>query len=235
MNAPTDDIHDAAAAYALDALDELERARFELHLIRCESCRQDVSDFRRTAGVLGRAAAEPPPAEMRDRVLASIGAVRQESPNSTPMSTIRRRRPWITGVVAAAAVALAAVLGFIALDARQDRDDAQLIARTLTAPDSTTVELTGSGGNGRVVWSEAEGRAVLVLDDLAPVPDGRAYELWFVVDDAPRPAGVFHPNDGRVVAMLDDLPTGAQAIAVTEEDAAGADAPTGPLLLQGAV
>ena len=165
MNAPTDDTHDAAAAYALDALDELERARFEVHLMRCESCQQDVADFRRTASVLGRAAAEEPPPEMRDRVLASIGSVRQGSPNGAPRSSVRRRRSWISGAFAAAAVALVAVLGFVAIDARQDRNDAELIARTLTAPDSTTVELAGTGGSGRVVWSETEGRAVLVLDD----------------------------------------------------------------------
>jgi anti-sigma-K factor RskA len=235
MNAPADDIHDAAAAYALDALDDLERARFEAHLARCESCRRDVADFRRTASVLGRAAAEAPPPDLRGRVLASIGSVRQESPHAASPARLRGKRHWST-VAAVAAIVLIALLGFVAIDARRDDDrESELIARTLTAPDSTTVELAGSGGRGRVVWSETEGRAVLVLDDLAGLPDERAYELWFVVDDTPRPAGVFRPDGGRVVAVLDDLPTDAQAIAVTEEDAAGADAPTGPLLLQGEV
>jgi anti-sigma-K factor RskA len=236
MNAPTDDVHDAAAAYALDALDDLERARFEAHLARCESCRRDVEDFRRTAHVLGRAVAEPPPADLRDRVLSSIATVRQDSPRGPARaSTPPRRRGFVAVVAAAAMVLLVAALGFVAVDARRGRDDAERVAAVFTAPDSRTVELAGTGGAGRVVWSESEQRAVLVLDDVEPVGEDRAYELWFVADDVPRPAGLFRPDDGRVVAVLEDLPAGADVVAITEEDAAGAEAPTGPILLQGTV
>ncbi len=33
------DIHHLTGAYALDAVDDIERARFEQHLAECEDCR----------------------------------------------------------------------------------------------------------------------------------------------------------------------------------------------------
>ncbi len=38
----TDDIHALSGAYAVDALDELERVQFEQHLAGCSACRAEV-------------------------------------------------------------------------------------------------------------------------------------------------------------------------------------------------
>ena len=40
------DIHALSGAYAVDALDETERAEFERHLTGCPSCRDEVDDLR---------------------------------------------------------------------------------------------------------------------------------------------------------------------------------------------
>jgi anti-sigma-K factor RskA len=236
VNAPADEIHDAAGAYALDALDDLERARFEAHLSRCATCRQDVADFRATARLLGAAAAEDPPPALRDSVLSAIRDVRQESPFGLQGKRRSGARPWITALGVAAAVAIIGLLSVFAIDARNQRDDAQLLAATLAAPDARTVDLAPVGtdaGAGRIVWSESEGRAVLVLDSMPPPADGRTYELWFIEGDTPRPIGTFDPTDGRVVEVLDDLPTNAQMIGVTDEPASGSELPTTPILLLG--
>ena len=37
------DLHKLTGAYAVDALDELERARFEQHLTECDDCRAEVA------------------------------------------------------------------------------------------------------------------------------------------------------------------------------------------------
>jgi anti-sigma-K factor RskA len=236
MNVPADEIHDAAGAYALDALDDLERVRFEAHLARCAACRQDVADFRDTARILASAVAAEPPASLRGEVLAAIQGVRQDSPFGSPAAHRARPRPWLTALSAAAAIAIIGLLAVITIDARNERDDAQLLAATLAAPDARTVELAPVGaaaGSGRVVWSESQGRAVVVLDELADPGEGRAYELWFIEDGTPRPAGVFDPGGARVVELLDTIPDDADAIGVTEEPAGGSAAPTGPILLLG--
>jgi anti-sigma-K factor RskA len=75
------EIHDAAAAYALDALDPVEQQEFEEHLDGCAECRRDVEELRETAAdlVLSVVAPPPPPA-LRAAVLAGIVGVEQLPP-----------------------------------------------------------------------------------------------------------------------------------------------------------
>jgi anti-sigma-K factor RskA len=237
MNAAADEIHAAAGAYALHALDELERVRFEAHLTRCATCRQDVEDFQATAQLLGAAVAEQPPPALRAEVLTAIRDVRQESPLGRSRLRPDIGRPWFVALGAAAVLAVIGLLAVLTIDARDQRDDAQLLAETMAAPDARTLELTpatsGGDGSGRLVWSEDQGRSVLVLDALPDTAAGRAYELWFIEGDTPKPMGVFDQDDGRLVAMVDDVPAGAHMVGVTEEPDEGSALPTGPLLLVG--
>lgn len=73
--------HDAAAAYALDALDPAEAEEFEEHLAGCDDCRREVAALRETAAdlVLAEPAPPPPPA-LRAAVLAGITGVAQLPP-----------------------------------------------------------------------------------------------------------------------------------------------------------
>ncbi|HEY9395441.1 MAG TPA: zf-HC2 domain-containing protein, partial [Nocardioides sp.] len=47
------DIHALSGAYAVDALDDIERARFEEHLAVCADCRDEVASLRDTTWMLG--------------------------------------------------------------------------------------------------------------------------------------------------------------------------------------
>jgi hypothetical protein len=67
--------HALAGAYALDALDAAERARFERHLATCRTCPDEVRGFAATATVLGVAAAVTPPPALKGRVLADVAAL----------------------------------------------------------------------------------------------------------------------------------------------------------------
>lgn len=74
-------MHDAAAAYALDALDAAEQEEFERHLAGCADCRREVAELRETAsGLVLSASAPPPPPELRAAVLAGIVGVEQLAP-----------------------------------------------------------------------------------------------------------------------------------------------------------
>ncbi|MEV7073472.1 anti-sigma factor [Streptomyces sp. NPDC093990] len=74
-----EDLHSLAAPYALDALEPAERARFERHLRKCDSCAAEVRALSEDAVRLAWSAAAPPPSAMRDRVLAAVRATPQES------------------------------------------------------------------------------------------------------------------------------------------------------------
>ena len=88
MTTPND-IHALSGAYAVDALDDIERAGFERHLAECADCRAEVASLRETAALLAedaatdaaRRAARPrarrhqdrPPAAARDPAPAASG------------------------------------------------------------------------------------------------------------------------------------------------------------------
>lgn len=80
-------LHELAAAYALGALDELERARFERALAASPRLQAEVDAFRETAASLGDAIPPvAPPADLKDRLFARLDEVPQErtSPERTP-------------------------------------------------------------------------------------------------------------------------------------------------------
>ena len=82
------EIHDAAAAYALDALDPVEQEEFESHLVTCAACTREVAELRETAAELVLSAgAPPPPPALRASVLAGIVGVEQ-----LPAPEVRPRR-----------------------------------------------------------------------------------------------------------------------------------------------
>ena len=78
------DIHALVGAYAVDALDDVERAAFERHLDGCPACRAEVDGLREAASVIGGSVAQDPPSGLRDQVLADIATVRPLPPHTAP-------------------------------------------------------------------------------------------------------------------------------------------------------
>ena len=74
------DVHALSGAYALDALDDIERAGFERHLAICETCREEVASLQEAAAVLSEAYEMTPPAVLRERVMAEIATFRPLPP-----------------------------------------------------------------------------------------------------------------------------------------------------------
>ena len=176
------DIHKLTGAYATDALDDLERARFEQHLAGCEDCRAEVAELREAAARLAESVATAPPASLRASVLAGIAQVRPLPPQApapaAPVpSTSAPGRRWFPFLVAAA-VAILVGLG-AAVTQPWAGDDAPRLSATeqvLEAPDAEEVFLDlGDACQATVVRSKAEDRAVIVTEDMAPAPTGRVY------------------------------------------------------------
>ncbi|KQQ10358.1 anti-sigma factor domain-containing protein [Rathayibacter sp. Leaf296] len=95
------------------------------------------------------------------------------------------------------------------------------------APDAQeAVATVASGETATLVWSGSLGRSALVVDDLAPLPDGKTYELWYIDSTGPVAAGLFEGGDGRTVAPLEGTMAEGAVVAVTIEDEGGSDTPT---------
>ena len=74
------DIHALAGAYAIDAVDDLERAAFDRHLADCETCANEVGELRDAAARLTEGTWSVPPPRMREQVLARAAATPQLAP-----------------------------------------------------------------------------------------------------------------------------------------------------------
>lgn len=208
------DIHALSGAYAVDALDDAERAEFERHLTGCPTCRSEVDSLRETAALLAETTLAQPSAGLRDRVLADIGAVRPLPPEPAEPETATvtelepRRRRRFTGFLAAAAAVVA--LGAGAVVWQQVDDSPSRTDQVIEASDAQefTQPLPG-GGTATVVWSQEENGAVLITHDLPAAPSGHEYALWLQQDDVLVPAGI--------------MPGGADDTVLFEGDAATAD------------
>lgn len=77
---PPEDEHAMVGAYALDAVDERERAEFEVHLAGCPLCSVDVPAFREVLARLARSAQTTPPADLVARAVRQAHAVHQDPP-----------------------------------------------------------------------------------------------------------------------------------------------------------
>lgn len=89
------ELHSLVGAYALNALSDAERWRFEEHLAECETCALDIRGLREATSRLGTAVAEQPPAALRGRVFAEIAGVRQlpPAPAGEPVRRPAEQRP----------------------------------------------------------------------------------------------------------------------------------------------
>jgi anti-sigma factor RsiW len=224
-------IHELSAAYALHALDAREAAGFEAHLAGCEDCRAAVASFAETAAALAYAPESPvPPAALRGRILTAATAERS---NVVPL---RRRRP-VQIVAAAAAVAAGVAIGFGVwasslndrLQQEQDVSAARAAALHIVAAPGTRITEIG-GGHGSLAVAR-DGRAVLMLGDMAPAPSGHTYEAWVIpAQSRPQPAGVFGGGNDTMLALQRPVPEGA-VVAVTVERGSGSDSPhSAPIL-----
>ncbi|MFD4574359.1 anti-sigma factor domain-containing protein [Streptomyces sp. NPDC058417] len=84
------DLHSLAAPYALDALEPDERRRFEKHLRGCDRCTAEVRLLAEDAVRLAWSTAAPPPAALRERVLAAVRTTPQDPAPAARRDAARR-------------------------------------------------------------------------------------------------------------------------------------------------
>jgi len=225
------DIHALVGAYAVDALDDLERAAFERHLSECSACQVEVAGLREAAAAIGVTAAVQPPAGLRDKVLADIATVRPLPPSveqpaaSAAAGRLTRFRP--RALIAAAAAVIALGAGAAVVQPWDDGPTATPTAaqRVAAADDATTYTQKVGDATATLVVSEQLNEAVLVTTDMPAAPEGKVYELWLDHEGVGMvPAGLMEGDEPEVV--LEGDPATAIGFGITVEPDGGSEEPT---------
>lgn len=252
-------MHELAGPYAVDALPDDERRFFERHLDDCRDCRGEVDELQATAAFLGTAAAEGPPAGMRDRVLAAVAATPQEAPEreqaaagTAPVGTApagaapagtapqprdarERLRQLLPAVAAVIVLGVAGVTVAVTQAGTGEEPGDGPLAEIIAASDAQIADLAApEGTSARLVWSAERGEGVFITEGLADAPEGQAYALWVIATDTPALVGMFQPDDqGSASHVISDQLAGAVTVAVTVEAEEGVEAPTTEPLIVG--
>ena len=249
------DIHALSGAYAIDALDDIERAQFERHLAVCADCQAEVDSLREAAALLPETTMAAPPEDLRARVLADIATVRPLPPltgtplqpvpepvtgpvgeesaaPSAPGTVVPLRRPLrrrLTGLVAAAAAVAAIGTGAVWQPWHDSTSQTQLSAadRIRSAPDAMTVTQRVDGGEATVVASKSLNKFLISTQGLPALPAGKVYEMW--LQDADQ--GMVPVPGGLMTAadttvVLDGNIANAVGAGITVEPAGGSRVPT---------
>ena len=222
-------------AYALDALDEQERAQFEAHLAGCADCAAEVRSLRAAAAELSHTTSTAPPPGLRADILDAIGTVRPLPPagdNVVELATHRSSR-WLWQSVAAACLLLAVAATAWGYqqhrDAGRRQDRSAAIISVLENPDVRTVTgAVGGTGQATLLYSKAEHRFVLLGRDVPAPSADHTYQLWMIDPrGAATSAGVFRPDaKGNVLVQASGDLTGAASMGISLEPDGGSSRPT---------
>ncbi len=241
-----EDYKEMIPARALSALETAEAQALNEHLENCAECRKELDEWQATAAALslGASPAEPSP-RVRERILDEVRKDLSE-PNVVPFRSTPRNL-WSSfgslGAMAAAVLFTALIVGLIVLwrqnnAIRKDLEQSREFVQLVTSPGARVSELKGTAaaaGATATVAYDSNGHAILVASNLPNLPQGKAYQLWFIVGDKPPvPGKTFAPDSNGQGVLKEQMPReaiNAPVFAVTVERVGGATTPTAPIYL----
>jgi anti-sigma-K factor RskA len=224
-----------AGAYALDSLDEAERAEFEEHLAGCADCAAEVAGLRAAVAELSQPTVVPAPPALRTELLAEIARVRPLPPRAGSVSPLGRRLPRRFWPALAAACALIAVLAagwgvqqHRQLTAAQHKEPTGLSAIFDSSDVTATPVALGQAGRATLIYSKAKQQLLLVGQHVPVPPDGKTYQLWMLSPSgAATSGGLFRPDaDGNVVVQASGDLARTAHMGISVEASGGAAQPT---------
>jgi anti-sigma-K factor RskA len=220
-------------AFVLGALPDEERREFEEYLVAHPERQAEIEELSTVAGLLALSPEEhEPPPELRRRIMEAVGAEAGRAHESR-----RSVFAWIGELLSVRNLALGAaallVIGLFSWSILLREEVQDLQGRVQSLQNQTQgpqmVELGGAGTEqgARAELVTLEGnRAVLVVEDMPPVPEGKTYQIWVIEGDVPKSSGLFKPKQESVAAVVEHPVDGGDVIAVTVEPEGGSPQPT---------
>ncbi len=232
---PDDHLDELLGAYALDAVDDLERRRVEAYLADHPEARAAVWQMRQAASMLAHAG-NPAPDGVWDRIADTLEA-RPPRPDGLPVARQDASRRWLAPALAAAAIAVATLAGVVtALVLDDETAPTASVEQAYEAarddPDGRVVNLASEDGtiNAEAVV-QPDGVGFLSAGTLPELPESETYQLW----------GVYGDGDVISLGVVGNRPSiepfaaegDLDALVITREAAGGVQASTSGALLVG--
>jgi hypothetical protein len=249
-----------AALYALDALDGADLVTYEIHRRDCLPCRRAEADFARVTA--GLAPADPAPESLKARVDAALP--RKESGRSNIVTALAMAAVLMIAVglflqsrhYANLWVEAQTQLSFSETNRKLAQEQLENVIRQLVTTRRDRDELDhmavlaakgryvalaaakpGIDGSAVVFW-DGEGKGVVFVPrGMKPLPPGKHYVLWAVME---KPVAVADVMTGKMYGMAPVMAApmagGAKAFAISIEDSNRPDSPTADqVVMAGAV
>ena len=201
MDPVHDEVEELLGAYALDAVNDEERAAVEAHLADCPRCRAEVDGHREVAAHLASSGA-PAPDELWDRIAGAIGGDQPPPLRLVVEQPSERRRSRFPMLAAAAALLVVALVGggLLLRDDDPSRDDLRSLAlAAFESPRADTAELVDDDG--------------VPLARVAVLPDGTGYLLAGALPDLDDGIYQLWGSDGERVVSLGAMGSAPQIVA----------------------
>lgn len=244
-----------AEIYALDAVSDDERAMIDDYIKDAPEASEFLDRVREARETLAVSFApdEAPPAGLFDNIMERITTNAATQPPAEPaappvvspavddLAAARAKREertraggarrWIAGAAAAAVIALGGI-GVGAYVSTQNDPVNQVLQAQDVQKKSAPVP---GGGTATISASSARDSFVVLMDGVAPAPEGKVYQLWTLPKDgsAPVPQGTMDAETLSKPAVVKGL-SSASSVAITVEPTGGSRAPTtDPVLVVG--
>jgi anti-sigma-K factor RskA len=227
-------------AFVLGALPDEERRDFEEYLASHPERQAEIEELGTVAGLLALSPEEhEPPPDLRRRIMSVVEAAEAGRPRVESRSWFARRREslGVRGLALGAAVAML-VIGLFSwnLILQGEVQDLQGRVQSLQSqpqwPQMVALRGPGvtQGARAQVMILNNE-RAVLMAEELPPVPKDKTYQIWVIEDDIAKPSGLFEPKEEPIAVAVGTPLDGTEAIAVSVEPDGGSTEPTTEPLL----
>jgi anti-sigma-K factor RskA len=170
---------------------------------------------------------------------AAVAAAPAVAPDRGGSAAERAQRRWFqrpAGILAASAAAAAIFVGGTfagqalygdPADEFSENQAASLAEINAAADSQRATAETVDGQETTLVWSGELGLSAIIVEDLPALGDEQDYQLWYIGDEGPVPAGTFDSaGSGTMFRVLDGTMSAGDAVGVTVEPKGGSDKPT---------
>ena len=224
-----EEIESLLPAYALDAVDDDERAAIDAVLATDSEARAEVASLQRTASMLGHTGG-PAPAAVWEKLELAIANGPERVPRPSPVVPINRaqsRRPRHVGWIAAAAAVVVALVigGAVVISDSGDGSSSPQVALAAAARDANDApgarhtELQDAEGNTLATAVVLpDGTGYLTSTKMPKLTAAQTYQLWGLTKQHTISLGVMGKNPKVVAFTVAGRPLG---LAITAETAGG--------------